>query len=119
MKKLEMGFLSERELRQKLRQEIPQIDKLENLEYIRDLSLKKIETDPVTSIWYEGTVSPETYSHIRKSLTENGVIVKNKSCDTFELNEDQPSGYKQIKFGASGTSIKFILTIRNSNHKNI
>jgi len=54
MDKFVREVLNETGLRAKLREKVPQIDRLENLDSIKDLTLTRMIAEPILMLRYEG-----------------------------------------------------------------
>jgi len=117
MEKFAREVLNETGLRPKLREKVPHIDRLENLESLRDLSLTRMVTEPVFMVWYEGTASQELYPHVRAKLIKSGIINRNNALDSSVQNKNQQDEYEQVRFGISGNSIQVIVKVYNPDYK--
>jgi len=117
IEKFTREILNETRLRSKLREKVPSIDRLENLDSLRDLSLTRMQTKSPFMVWYEGTASHELYPHLRANLIQSGVINRNNTLDSSIKNKDQQDEYEEVRFGVLGNSIQVIIKAYNPDYK--
>ena len=110
--------LNESGLRTKLREKVFQIDRLESLDSLRDLTLVRMELNElVCIIWYEGIATQELYPHIRTNLIKRGVIEHRNIFDLDCSNYGQNDDYEEVKFGVSENSVQVVLKAYNPNYR--
>lgn len=117
MERFVREVLNETGLRTKLRQKVPQIDRLESLDSLRDLTLTRLITEPVFMAFYEGIASSDLYPHVRANLIKKGVVTRNNLLDSSIGNKDKADEYEQVRFGISGNSIQVVLKAYNPTYQ--
>jgi hypothetical protein len=120
MKRFVNGVLNTSGVRDVLRQKVPEINRLEELAYIRDLRLTRMEAgeeSPIFMALYEGIASSDLYPHVRANLIKYGVINRGNVIDSSSRNKGRPDEYESVSFGISGSSIQVVLKAYNPSYK--
>lgn len=120
MKQFVSDVLNTSGVRDVLRQKVPQIDRLESLDSLRDLRLTRMEVGEENLLFmacYEGTATVDLYPNVSDNLVEQGVINKENVLDYFRVNMGESDEHETVRFGVSNNSIQVFLKVYNSGYQ--
>ena len=101
--------------RKVLRDNFPFIERLENLDSIKDLKLTDLNLNyEFIGAEYEAVASPEIYPHVKKNLVEAGITNKNNFI-TYKISKGCSDEYVGVRISFS--KIQAHLKIYNPNYK--
>jgi len=111
--------LNDSRVREALRSAIPEIDKLESLDTLKDLRLDSasiyVEGDGTILGYTAGAATQEFYDDPVAALTQAGVIIPAMRQIINTHNSEQPNESKFLEFDYNG--LEFYIDLRNPNYE--
>jgi len=107
-------------IREILRKNIPQINKLEDLADFKNLKVMGVNVkEKIVVIFYEGIASQELYPDVGEKLIEKEVISKDNLINSRIGNKGQYNEYGEVYMNlyVSGYSVRIFLKAYNPNYK--
>ena len=108
------------EIKEILRKNVPQINKLENLADFKNLKLMNADVKgKIVVIFYEGVASWELYPDVSKKLIEKEIISKDNLINSWTGNKGQCNEYEKVYMDLDfpGYSVWVFLRAYNPNYK--
>jgi hypothetical protein len=108
------------EIREILRKNVPQINKLEHLADFKNLKVVSVNAkEKVVVIFYEGIASQELYPGVGEKLIEKEVISKDNLINSRIGNKGQYDEYGEVHMNlyVLGYSVRIFLKAYNPNYK--
>jgi len=113
---LTMDLLNNSGVRDVLRIRVPEIEKLENLDGLRNLRLTSLKTESIILLSYEATATSDFYPYVRSKLINAGVIKHSKVDFKKRINKGQPDEYESLHLCFYGANVQAFLKVYNPNY---